>query len=67
MEYHRIRRMSSFDHSFQWSIFFSEQRFRQLIERFQMIYPGIQPKYLCRAPGRVNLIGKIVIIRIEKI
>lgn len=37
---------------------FSEQRFRQLSEKFKEIYPNVQLKYLCRAPGRVNLIGK---------
>lgn len=36
----------------------SEQRFRQLSEKFNEIYPNVQLKYLCRAPGRVNLIGE---------
>lgn len=37
---------------------FSEERFKQLIEKFKGDYNGTQPQYLCRAPGRVNLIGK---------
>lgn len=37
----------------------SEQRFRQLVEQFRTVYDGLQGEYLCRAPGRVNLIGRI--------
>jgi len=32
----------------------------ELTGRFQQIFPGVQPKILARAPGRVNLIGEHV-------
>lgn len=38
---------------------FSEERFKQLVEKFKADYNGIQPQFICRAPGRVNLIGNI--------
>jgi galactokinase len=38
---------------------FSEERFKRLVEKFKEVYPGVQPQFLCRAPGRVNLIGNI--------
>jgi galactokinase len=34
-----------------------EKRFASLKERFKQIY-GHAPKYFCRAPGRVNMIGE---------
>ncbi|CAF2635961.1 unnamed protein product [Rotaria sp. Silwood2] len=36
----------------------NEERFKQLVEKFKVNYNGIQPQFLCRAPGRVNLIGE---------
>jgi len=36
---------------------FSEERFKQLVEKFKSIYKDTQPQFICRAPGRVNLIG----------
>ncbi|CAF3789178.1 unnamed protein product [Adineta steineri] len=36
----------------------NEERFKQLIEKFKGVYTGVQPQFLCRAPGRVNLIGE---------
>ncbi|CAF4489788.1 unnamed protein product [Rotaria socialis] len=36
----------------------NEERFKQLVEKFKKVYNGIQPQFLCRAPGRVNLIGE---------
>jgi galactokinase len=34
-----------------------EIRYQRLKEKFQKIY-GQQPKFFCRAPGRVNIIGE---------
>ncbi|CDW91640.1 galactokinase 2 [Stylonychia lemnae] len=34
-----------------------EGRFKNLKDRFKQIY-GVVPKYFCRAPGRVNIIGE---------
>jgi N-acetylgalactosamine kinase len=34
-----------------------EPRYRNLKDRFKMIY-GANPKFFCRAPGRVNIIGE---------
>ena len=39
-------------------LIFSEERFQRLVEKFQESYQGIQAQFICRAPGRVNLIGK---------
>ena len=39
-----------------WSCF-SEERFKRLVEQFQKDFNGVKPQFLCRAPGRVNLIG----------
>ncbi|CAF5117278.1 unnamed protein product, partial [Rotaria magnacalcarata] len=36
----------------------NQERFKQLVEKFKNVYNGIQPQFLCRAPGRVNLIGE---------
>jgi galactokinase len=38
---------------------FSEERFKRLVEKFKEEFKGTQPQFLCRAPGRVNLIGNI--------
>ncbi|CAF0774792.1 unnamed protein product [Didymodactylos carnosus] len=35
----------------------SEERYLQLMEKFQQLY-GQHASYICRAPGRVNLIGE---------
>jgi len=63
MEFHKIQSMFFtlifeviYDSVF---CFFSEKRFQQLIEKFKADYNGTQPQFLCRAPGRVNLIGNI--------
>ena len=34
-----------------------EPRFKHMNERFKVLY-GEPPKYFCRAPGRVNIIGE---------
>jgi hypothetical protein len=39
--------------------YYSEERFKKLVEKFKEDYNGLQPQFLCRAPGRVNLIGNI--------
>ncbi|UJR16376.1 hypothetical protein I4U23_003279 [Adineta vaga] len=36
----------------------NEERFKQLVEKFKTVYADVQPQFLCRAPGRVNLIGE---------
>ncbi|CAF3741795.1 unnamed protein product [Rotaria sordida] len=36
----------------------NEERFKKLVEKFKVDYNGVQPQFLCRAPGRVNLIGE---------
>ncbi|CAG8478351.1 10067_t:CDS:2 [Diversispora eburnea] len=33
-------------------------RYKSLIEKFHSIYPNHSPKFIARAPGRVNLIGE---------
>ncbi len=45
--------------NFMIAFVFSEERFKRLVEKFKEVYPGVQPQFLCRAPGRVNLIGNI--------
>ena len=39
----------------------SGEQFKALVEKFKTIYDGVQPTFLCRAPGRVNLIGNVAV------